>query len=136
MNAFRNILCAIDLDGTHVASITYALEFARLFKSRVHFVYVNDAQAGYRHPTDREDAVALKVKEAVPESLLEDMDVLYAACKGDTAGEIARYVGDQKIDLIIVGHKHRSRIYSSMFDSADVHIIDTLMLPILVIPDK
>jgi len=136
MNDFRNILYAIDLNDDHITSIVYALEFAQLFKSRVHFVYVNDPQAGYRHPTDREDTVALKVKEATPESLLGNVDIIYASSKGDTAEEIVRYAQEHQIDLIIVGHKHRSKIFSSMFDSEDVNIIDAVRLPVLVIPEQ
>lgn len=136
MNEFRNMLYAIDLDADNVTSVVYALEFARLFKSRIHIVYINDPQAGYRHPTDREDAVALRVKKAVPESLLENMDIIYASSKGNAAEEIVRYAREHQIDLIMVGHKHRSKIYSSMFDSEDVNIIDTALLPVLVIPEK
>lgn len=135
MNDFRNILYAIDLDDDHITSIIYALEFAKRFKSRIHFIYVNDPQAGYRHPTDREDAVALKVKEAVPDALLENLDVIYASVKGDTAEEIIKYAGDRQIDLLIVGHQHRSKLYSSLFDSTDVNIIDRARLPVLVVPE-
>jgi len=136
MNHFQNILYAIDLDDAHITSIVYALEFAQLFKSRIHFIYVNDPQAGYRHPTDREDAVALKVKESAPESLLEDQDILYVSSKGNTAEEIVQYAQQHQIDLIIVGHKHRGKIYSSIFDSDDINIIDAAMLPVLVVPEK
>jgi nucleotide-binding universal stress UspA family protein len=136
MNTYRNILYAINLDDENITSIVYALEFARLFNSRIHIVYVNDPQAGYRHPTDREDAVALRVREAVPESLLESLDVVYAVSKGNTAEEIVRYAQEHQIDLIMVGHKHRGKLYSTLFDSNDVSIIDEAMLPVLVIPEK
>lgn len=136
MNNFQNILYAIDLDDKNITSLVYALEFAQLFKSRIHIVYVNDPQAGYRHPMDREDAVALKVKETVPESLFENLDIIYASSKGDTAAEIVKYAQEHQIDLIVVGHKHRSKIYSSMFDSEDVNIIDKAFLPVLVIPEQ
>ncbi len=136
MNEFRNMLYAINLDADHIGSIVYAMEFAQHFKSRLHLMYVNDPQAGYRHPTDREDAIALKVKKAVPESLLEGSDIVYCASKGDTADEIVQYARDNQIDLIIVGHKHRSKIISSMFDSTDVNIIDAAALPVLVIPEN
>lgn len=136
MNKFQNMLYAIDLNDERITSIIFAVEFARLFNSRIHFVYVNDPQAGYRHPTDREDAVALKVKASVPEALLENMEVIYAASKGDTAEEVVKYAREHQIDLIIVGHKHRSKLYSSMFDSEDVNIIDEALLPILVIPEQ
>lgn len=136
MNDYQNVLYAIDLDADNIASIVYALEFAKLFNSRMHIIYINDPQAGYRHPTDREDAVALRVKEAVPESSLENMDIVYASSKGNAAEEIVKYAQEHQIDLIMVGHKHRSKAYSSMFDSTDVNVIDTALLPVLVIPEK
>lgn len=66
MRDFRNILYAMDLDAEHFSSVVHALEFARLFGSRIHILYVNDPQAGYRYPADHEDAVALKVKKPHP----------------------------------------------------------------------
>jgi len=136
MNDFRNMLYAIDLDADNIDSIIYALEFAQLFKSRIHVIYINDPQAGYRHPTDREDAVALRIKKSVPESLLRSVDIIYAISKGGVAEEIVRYAQENKIDLIMVGHKHHSKIYSAMFDTTDINIIDTALLPVLVIPEK
>ena len=135
MQNYKNILYAIDLDDERVVSVIYALEFAQLFQSRLHVVYVNDSQAGFRHPTDREDVIALKVKESVPDSLLEAADIEYAAVKGDTAEEIIRYAGQHAIDLVIVGHRHRSKLFSSLSDSADVNIIDEARIPVLVVPE-
>jgi nucleotide-binding universal stress UspA family protein len=133
---FSNILYAIDLDANNISSVVYALEIARLFKCRIHILYVNDSQAGYRHPTDREDAVALKVKEILPTYLLENADIVYASSKGHTAEEILDYAQKNKIDLIIAGHKHHSKLFSIMFDSTDVNIVDKARMPVLVIPEK
>lgn len=135
MRDFRNILYAMDLDAERCASLVRALELAQHFGSRIHFLYVNDPQAGYRHPADHEEAVALKVRAAAPETLLEGLEIVYAVSKGDTAREIVQYAQDHQIDLIVVGHKHRGKLYASMFDSTDVHIIDEAMLPILVFPE-
>lgn len=112
------------------------MEFADLFQCPIHILYVNDIQAGYRHPTDHEDAVALKVKEIISESLLENLDIIYTVSKGETAEEIVKYAQENQIDLIIVGHKYRGKLYSSLFDSIDVNIIDKALLPVLVIPEK
>ena len=133
---FKNILYAIDLDSKDISSLGKALEFAQLLNCSVHVLYVNDIEAGYRHPTDREDAVALKVKEVIPESVLVNVNIFYAVAKGKTAEEIIKYAQKNNIDLIIVGHKHRSKLYSSLFDSTDVNIIDTASLPVLIIPEK
>ena len=133
---FKNILYSIDLDSEKVSSVKEAFELARMYKSRLHIVYVNNILAGYRTPTDHEDAIALRVKEEAPEYLTEDIDVLYASLKGDVADEIVKYAEENQIDLIMVGHTHRSKLYSSMFDSTDIKIIDTVLIPVLVIPEK
>lgn len=133
---FKNILYAIDLDSENVSSVQQACEFTRLFKSKLHIVYVNNALAGYRTPADHEDTIALRVKKEVSAELLENIDVVYAAVKGEIANEIVKYVLENQIDLIVVGHKHRSKLYTSMFDSADVKIIDTASVPVLVIPNN
>ena len=133
---FKNILYPIDLDSKKISSLEKALEFAQLFNCPIHILYVNDIEAGYRHPTDREDAVALRVKELVPESLLEDMDIIYAVSKGETAEEIVKYAQENHIDLIIIGHKHRGKLYAAMFDSTDISTVDKALLPVLIIPEK
>jgi hypothetical protein len=48
-------LCTIDLDAEAFSPVLKALELAKMFSSEIHVLYVNDIQAGYRYPTDRED---------------------------------------------------------------------------------
>ncbi len=136
MLCFKNMLYAIDLDEESINSLTDALDLAKMFKSRIHIVYVNDPMAGYRHPADKEDTVALRVRQSVPDAILEQLDVVYASLKGNVAEEIVQYASDNQNDLIIVGHKHRSKLYTAMFDSTDVNVIDSVLLPVLVIPEK
>ncbi|MDI6741543.1 MAG: universal stress protein [Smithella sp.] len=133
---FKNILYAIDLDSEKVSSVKETFALAGRFKSRLHVVYVNNILAGYRTPADHEDAIALRVKAEVPAALIEDIDVVYAALKGDVADEIVKYAVENQINLIVAGHTHRSKLYASMFDSTDVKIIDTTSIPVLVIPEK
>ena len=132
---FKNILYPIDLDSKNVSSVVKALEFAQILNCPIHILYVNDMQAGYRHPTDHEDAVALRVKEVVPAQLLENQKIIYAVSKGAFDKEIVRYCKKNNIDLIITGHKRRNKLYSLFFDSPDENIIDAINLPILIIPE-
>ena len=132
---FKNILYPIDLDSKNVSSVVKALEFAQMLNCPIHILYVNDMQAGYRHPTDHEDAVALKVKGVAPAELLENQKIIYAVSKGALDKEIVRYCEKNNIDLIITGHKHRNKLYSLFFDSPDENIIDTINLPVLIIPE-
>ena len=133
---FKNILYPIDLDSKNISSVVKALEFAQMFKSKIHILYVNDMQAGYRHPADHEDEVALRVKEVVPPELLENQKIIYAVSKGSLDEEIVKYCEKNNVDLIITGHKHRNKLYSNLFDSPDENIIDAIKLPVLVIPEN
>ncbi len=133
---FKNILYPIDLDSKNISSIVKALEFALMFNCPIHILYVNDIQAGYRHATDREDAVALRVREVASAELLENLKITYAVSKGTLDEEIIKYCEKNKIDLIITGHRHRSKLYSMFFDSPDVNIIDAVNLPVLIIPEN
>ena len=133
---FKNILHPIDLDSKNVSSVVKALEFAQMLNCPIHILYVNDMQAGYRHPTDHEDAVALRVKEIVPAKLLENQKITYAVSKGSLDKEIVKYCEKNNIDLIITGHKHKNKLYSLLFDSPDENIIDAINLPVLIIPES
>lgn len=132
----KNILYTIDLDSNNVSPVIKALEIANYFNSRLHIFYVNDTEAGYRHPTSREDDVALKVAELASHDLLESTNIIYSVSKGDLSKEIVKYCADNKIELIITGHKHRNKFYSIFFDSPDENIIDAINIPVLVIPKK
>jgi nucleotide-binding universal stress UspA family protein len=136
MVQFKNVLYPINLDSKNIAPVVKALEAAKFFNARIHILYVNDPQAGYRHPTDREDAVSLRVREVAPSELLDAVQVTYAVSKGGLADEIVKYCKKNAIDLIITGHKHRNKLYSSFFDTPDENIIDAIHLPVLVIPKK
>lgn len=136
MITFKNILYPIDLDSKNISSLIKALEFGQKFSAQIHILYINDSQAGYRHPTDHEDAVALKVEEIAPAELLEHAKITYAVSKGDLASEISKYTKNNNIDLIITGHKHRNKLYSALFDSPDEDIIEAINLPVLVIPEN
>ena len=133
---FKNILYPIDLDSDNVSSLIKALEFAQMFNAQVHILYINDSQAGYRHPMDREEAVAIKVREIAPAELLEQAKITYAVSKGNLDSEIVKYSRENNIDLIITGHKRRNKLYYALFSSPDENIIDTINFPVLVIPEN
>jgi len=136
MFGVKKILFAIDLDSKNISPAVAALKIAQAFGSEIHFLYVNDPQAGFRHPADREDAISLRLREEISDELLSSVRIVYAATKGHLAEEVAKYCADNGIDLVIVGHKLRLKIYGKVFDSSDVKIIDMINLPVLVLPTK
>ena len=136
MFQFKNILYPINLDSKNISTVVKALEIANALNGRLHIIYVNDPGAGYRYPTDREDAVALKVQEIAPKELLDRTKITYAVSKGSLEEEVSNYCKNNSIDLIITGHKHRNKLYSSLFDTPDESIIDAINIPVLVIPKR
>jgi nucleotide-binding universal stress UspA family protein len=136
MFQFKNILYPINLDSNDISPVIKVLEIAKRLNSKIHILYINDPSAGYSHPADHEDAVALRVKEIAPAGLLDSLEIKYAVSKGQLDKEIFTYCKHNNIDLIITGHKHRNKLYSLLFDSPDVNIIDNINLPVLVIPKQ
>ena len=134
MFPLKNILYPINLDSKNITAVVNALEIARMFDCQLHILYVNDPGAGYRYPADHEDAVSLRVQEIAPQNLLESVKIRYAVSKGQLAVEVVKYCTDNRIDLIITGHKHRNKMYSMLFDSPDENIIDAIKVPVLVLP--
>ena len=132
----KNILYPINLDSSDISPVVKALEIAQSFNSTVHILYNNNPQAGYRCPADHKDDVALKVKEVAHVELLSRLNIVYAVTKGDLGEEIRNYCRKEKIDLVITGHKHHNKLYSLFFDTPDENIIDSVKLPVLVIPKK
>ncbi len=134
MLQFTNILYPLDLDSKNFKNVSSALEFAATYKAVVHFLFVNDESAGYRHPADFQDSVALKIRQEIPSELLDKSSIIYAVSKGDLDEEVTEYCKKNTIDLIITSHKHHSKIYASMFDTPDENIIDSVNIPVLVLP--
>ena len=136
MLEFKKILCPIDLDSAKESAISEALSIARQFEAEIHFLYINTEQAGYRTPYEHEDQVALAVKKYTSQDLLEQVKVTYAVSKGDLGDEVKKYGGEHSMDLIITGHHHHSKWHSILFDTGDVNIIDSVSIPVLVIPAR
>jgi len=136
MLKFTNILYPLDLDSKNFKNASIAIEFAKNYNAVLHFLFVNDATAGYRHPTDFQDAVALKIKQEVQAELLEDTKIVYAISKGDLDDEVKEYCMTNSIDLIIASHKHHGKIYAAIFDTLDENILDSVNIPVLLLPKK
>jgi nucleotide-binding universal stress UspA family protein len=131
---FKKILCPIELDEAGKKPVSQALKIARQLNAEIHFLYINDRQAGYRSPFEHEDQVALTVKNIAPADLLEQLSITYTVSRGELADEVRKYAESNGMDLIITGHHHHGKWFSSLFDSGDVNIIDSVNIPVLVIP--
>jgi len=128
------ILIPVEIDVDDFGWLPTALQFARRVTADVHFLYVNDPQAGYRHPTLYADDLEEKIRAAVDAKEFKGLKVDFATTKGGLEGRVKAYCNEHKIDMIVTGHKHHSRFYGSIFDTSDEEIIDAVEIPVLVIP--
>ncbi len=136
MIKITNILYPLDLDSKDFSNVNTAIEFTKSYNAVLHFLFVNDETAGYRHPTDYEDAVALKLKQEVPAELLDSVKIIYAVSRGILEDEVKDYCSANSIDLIITSHRQHSRLYTSLFDTPDENILDSVKIPVLILPKK
>ncbi len=124
---------AVDVDDFHW--LTTALQFSRRVTADVYILFVNDAQAGYRHPAIEADELEERIRAHIAPKEFEDQIVHFVTTRGSNIGALVKeFCEEHQIDMIATGHKHHSRIYESLFDSQDEEIIDTVEVPVLVIP--
>lgn len=130
---WKQILCPVDIDNEDVHALEGACELARIHGSHLHFLYVNDVQAGYRHPTDNEESLALWIGKYLDAERLSTVEHIFATSKGDLGEEVAKYAQDNQVDLIVIGQSKHG-LLSAFIEEPDEQIIARSNLPVLMMP--
>lgn len=130
----KNILIPVEIDVDNFGWLPTALQFSRRVTADVYIFFVNDAQAGYRHPGIDEEDLEEKIRGAVEPDELDGLSVRFVVAKGDVGSCVKSFCDEKQIDMIATGHKHHWRAYGHFFDTKDEEIIDTVEIPVLVIP--
>ena len=128
------ILIPVEIDVDNFHWLSKALQFSRRVTADVYILFVNDAQAGYRHPTISAEALEKKIRTHIDPKEFKGLSISFVIAKGDVSRCVKEFCVENKIDMIATGHKHHSRIYGSLFDTKDEGIIDAVEIPVLVIP--
>ncbi|MGL1902802.1 MAG: universal stress protein [Fibrobacterales bacterium] len=136
MNHYNTILYPINLDAPNKKMINEAINHAMRYDAALHILFVNNPQAGYRSPLEKEADVKRAVAHNVDSLDLDQLNITYAIAIGEVGSAVQDYVSKHPVDLIITGHTHHSALYSLFFDTADEKIIDAVNLPILVLPKE
>ncbi len=130
----KKILYPLNLDSKKIVLLNRIFIIAKAWGASVDILYVNDEQAGYRHASKTEVDVKNAIGENSKPELLQDVSVTYHVAKGTLNNEVKKYCDENGIDLIITGHKHHNKLYAALFDTPEESIIDTVNIPVLVIP--
>jgi nucleotide-binding universal stress UspA family protein len=130
----KTILLPVEVDIDDYAWLVTALQFSRRVTADVYILFVNDKQAGYRHPGVDEEDLEARIRAAIEPSEFDGLSVQFIVAKGDVSSCVRRVCNEKNIDMIATGHKHHARLYGHMFDTSDEEIIDAVGIPVLVIP--
>ncbi len=130
------ILIPVEVDIDNYKSwLPVAFQACKRFDAdAIHIFFVNDPQAGYRHPGIDADELKNRVTDTLDPSLLTGLTLEYGVSRGELGTEVNEYCDEHGIELIITSHKHHSRIFGHLFDTRDETIIDAVEVPVLVIP--
>ena len=129
----RAILLPVDLDDNGLDALPYAIDFAKQFGSALHLFFVNPPQAGYRHPSQSVDDLKERAAAHASAGDLAELSVEYAVSRGDLGNETHRYCEEHGVDLLITTHEHHTRFYTSLLDTRDEEIIESVDVPVLVL---
>ncbi|MBW2713223.1 MAG: universal stress protein [Deltaproteobacteria bacterium] len=130
----KTILIPVEIDVDDFGWLSTALQFSRRVTADVYILFVNDSQAGYRHPAIDAEELEEKIREALEPEDLDGLSMHFLTSKGDLSSRVKEICVENQIDMIATGHKHHSRLYGRLFDTKDEEIIDTVSVPVLVIP--
>ncbi len=136
MNKYNTILYPINLDAPNKKMINEAISHAMRYDAELHILFVNNPQAGYRSPLEHEDDVKAAVMGNVDGLDVDQLSITYAIAIGEIGPAVQDYVKKNAVDLLITGHTHHTALYSLFFDTADEKIIDSVEIPILVLPKE
>lgn len=130
----RTILIPVEIDADDFDWLSTALQFSRRVTADVYILFVNDAQAGYRHPGIDEEELEERIRASVAPDEFDGLSVQFVIAKGDVSSCVKNVCDEKQIDMIATGHRHHSRLYGHLFDTSDEEIIDAVEVPVLVIP--
>jgi nucleotide-binding universal stress UspA family protein len=132
----KKILYPINIDSKHIFILNEIFEIAKKLEASIDLLYVNDQQAGYRHPHKTEIDVKNSVIENAHSELMSQLSISYNVSKGDLGKEVSKFCENNNIDLVITGHRRYNRLFSQFFNSDDETIIENVSVPVMVIPER
>jgi nucleotide-binding universal stress UspA family protein len=132
----RTLLLPVVVDETGLDALAFAIDFAKQFDSALHLWFVNTPQAGYRHPATSVDDLKERVAAHASAGGLAELSVEYAVSRGDLGTETHRYCEEHGVDLLITTHERHTRIYTSLLDTRDEEIIESVDVPVLVLSQE
>jgi len=144
MIEFKKILYPLDLSDSSAKIVPYVQSVAHKFGSKIHLFFAARVFDYFTsiyvpHPSINQfekeiiDGAEKRLYEFVDEHFSEFPDTRTAVVAGDAAEKIIEYIGDQDIDLVIMGTHGRKGMDKIIFGSVAERVLKTSPVPVMVV---
>ena len=144
MIEFKKILYPLDLSDSSAKIVPYVQSVANRFESKIHLFFAARVFDYFTsiyvpHPSINQfekeiiDGAEKRLYEFVDEHFSEFPDTRTAVVAGDAAEKIIEYIGDQQIDLVIMGTHGRKGMDKIIFGSVAERVLKTSPVPVMVV---
>jgi nucleotide-binding universal stress UspA family protein len=144
MKEFKKILFPVDLSESSARIVPFVQSMAARYEARLHLIFVArvfDYFTSMYVPHPSVSQFEKEVIEGAEKRLYEFADEFFkdtAATKtkvmaGDPSEEILKYIGDNAIDLVIMGTHGRKGLDRVIFGSVAERVVKTSPVPVMVV---
>jgi universal stress protein A len=143
----KNIACCVDFSENAKAAFDQALELAERFQSRLYLVHVLPPvfnpvlpESEYVFPEQPKDALIIKVEERIQQeyasSVREGVELKIVVLDGHISSEIIRFVGDEDVDLVVLGSYGASGMGLVLFGSVANRVAHKAPCSVMIVRHK
>jgi len=144
MKEFKKILFPVDLSESSVKIVPYVQTVGEKFSSQIHLFFAARVFEYFTsiyvpHPSINQfekeimEGAEKRLYEFVDENFSDFPGTKTAVVPGDAAEKIIEYIGDQKIDLVIMGTHGRKGMDKIIFGSVAERVVKTSPVPVMVV---
>jgi len=144
MKEFKRILFPVDLSESSTKIVPYVQTLAEKFEAKIYILFaarVFDYFTSMYVPYPSISSFEKEIIEGAEKRLYEFVDEHFsefpgtktAVVAGDAAEKIIEYIGDQHIDLVIMGTHGRKGMDKIFFGSVADRIVKTAPVPVMVV---
>ena len=147
---FQNILVLVRGGEGCVEAAQYATVMAKLYRSKVHALYVVDTasikklilnkifvtEESSEYERNMEDTGGRYLEHIREIGANKDVDIKIELRKGSVCDEITSYVEENKIDAVLVGVENSSDTSNEIFERSFYSILSRLKCSVIIVKDK
>lgn len=139
MNMYNKILVPTDGSEGAEVSVEHAIEIAEKFDAEIHVLYVVDVRAKttgdvWANMLGRFEEIGENATDEISNKIKErGLNAVKEVTEGIPHQEINRYVGENDIDLVIMGTHGRSGLDRVLLGSTTEKVVRTSEVPVMTV---